>query len=136
MTWYRWFEKSHNLRTWQEFCRVLLMRFGSDAYEDPLGQLTKLKQWGSVKVYQEKFEELANKTHGLSEEFFVSCFVSGLQEEILAGVKMFQPKTVAQAMSLARLQEETIQAITKKNKIISKPSPQLPQSQKSYENTS
>ncbi|XP_057497404.1 uncharacterized protein LOC130782134 [Actinidia eriantha] len=132
MTWFRWFEKSHTLRTWQEFCRVLLMRFGSNAYEDPLGQLTKLKQWGFVKMYQEKFEELANKTHGFSEEFFVSCFVSGLQEEILAGVKMFQPQNIAQAMSLARLQEETIQAITKKNKFFPKPSPHP---QKSYENT-
>ena len=39
-------------------------------------------------------------------------------------------------MSLARLQEETIQALTKKNKVIPKPIPQLPQSQKTYENTS
>ena len=50
MTWYRWYEKSHTLRTWQEFSRVLLMRFGSNAYEDPVVQLTKLKQWGSMKT--------------------------------------------------------------------------------------
>lgn len=117
MNWFRWYEKSHPLRTWQEFSRVLLLRFGGNAYEDPVGQLTKLKQWSSVKTYQEKFEELANKTTGLSEDFFVSCFISGLKEEILAGVKMFAPRTIAQAMGLARLQEETIEALVKKNKI-------------------
>lgn len=120
MNWYRWYEKSHTLRTWVEFSRVLLLRFGSNAYEDPVGQLTKLKQWCSVKSYQEKFEELANKTSGLSEEFFVSCFVSGLKEEVLAGVKMFSPRTIAQAMGLARLQEETIEAVTKKTRVVPK----------------
>lgn len=122
MNWFRWYEKSHVLRTWQEFTRVLLLRFGSNAYEDPVGQLTKLKQWSTMKAYQEKFEELANKTTGLSEDFFVSCFVSGLKEEVLAGVKMFAPRTIAQAMGLARLQEETIEALVKKNKF----TPQIP----------
>lgn len=116
MTWFRWFEKSHTLRTWTEFSRVLLLRFSASAYEDPVGQLTKLKQWGSVRVYQEKFEELANKTNGLSEEFYVSCFVSGLKEEIYAGVKIFQPRTISQAMGLARLQEETMEAMAKKTR--------------------
>lgn len=74
-------------------------------------------------MYQEKFEELANKTSGLSEDFFVSCFVSVLKEEILAGVKMFQPRTIAQAMGLARLQEETVEAVTKKNRVVPKFTP-------------
>lgn len=72
MHWYRWFEKSHTVRNWREFSRVLLLRFGDNAFEDALGQLTKLKQWASVKSYPEKFEELANKTTGLTEEFFIS----------------------------------------------------------------
>ncbi|KAH7839578.1 hypothetical protein Vadar_005955 [Vaccinium darrowii] len=114
MNWFRWYKKSHVLRTWQEL--VLQLRFGNNAYEDPVGQLTKLKQWSTVKAYQEKFEELANKTTGLSEDFFVSCFVNGLKKEVLAGVKMFAPRTIAQTMGLAQLQEETIEALVKKNK--------------------
>lgn len=116
MHWYRWFEKSHTVCNWREFSRVLLLRFGDNAFEDALGQLTKLKQWASVKSYQEKFEELANKTTGLTEEFFISCFVSGLKEEIKGGVQMFQPRSISQAMGLARLQEDTVEALNKKTR--------------------
>lgn len=116
MHWYRWYEKSHTFRNWRDFSRVLLLRFGDGVFEDATRQLTKLKQWTTVKSYQEKFEELANKTTGLSEEFFISCFVSGLKEEIKGGVVMFQPRTISQAMGLARLQEETVEAMYKKNR--------------------
>lgn len=100
MHWYRWFEKSHTLQTWREFSRILLMRFGENVFEDAMGQLTKLRQWSTVKSYQEKFEELANKTTGLTEEFFISCFVSGLKDEIKGGVQMFRPSTISQAARL------------------------------------
>ncbi|XP_058217468.1 uncharacterized protein LOC131328550 [Rhododendron vialii] len=123
MHWYRWFEKSHTLRTWREFSRVLLLRFGDNVFDDATGQLTKLKQWTSVKLYQEKFEELANKTTGLSEEFFISCFVSGLKDEIKGGVQMFQPRTISQAMGLAHLQEDTIEAVSKKHRVPMKAAP-------------
>ena len=59
---------------------------------------------------------LANKTKGLLEEFFIGCFVSGLKEEIKAEVLMFKPKTISQAMGLARLQEDKLTAIAKKMK--------------------
>lgn len=92
------------------------MRFGENVFEDAMGQLTKLRQWSTVKSYQEKFEELANKTTGLTEEFFISCFVSGLKDEIKGGVQMFRPSTISQAMGLARLQEDTVEAMNKKNR--------------------
>lgn len=120
MQWYRWYEKFHTLRSWREFSRVLLLRFGDDVYEDATRKLTKLRQWTSVKAYQEKFEELATKTTGLSEEFFISYFVSGHKDEIKGGVVMLQPRTISQAMGLARLQEETVEAVNKKNKVPSR----------------
>lgn len=59
---------------------------------------------------------MANKTFNLPEAFFTSCFISGLKEEIKANVLMFRPATVSQAISLAKLQEYNIDAITKKTK--------------------
>lgn len=115
--WFRWFEKSHSLRTWKDFTWAITSRFGDNLYEDATGQLSKLRQISSVKNYQEKFEELANKITGLPESFFVSCFISGLREEIKAGVQMFQPRNISQAMGLARLQEETVESINKKAKV-------------------
>lgn len=90
-----------------------------------MGELSKLKQVTFVKAYQEKFEELANKTKGLTEEFFISCFLSGLKDEIKAGVQMFQPTTITQAIGLARLQEESIEAIARRSRISPSPKPAI-----------
>ncbi|KAA8541233.1 hypothetical protein F0562_025160 [Nyssa sinensis] len=102
--WFRWYEKTHILRSWREFDGALIARFGDSLFDDAVGQLTKLRQISTVKTYQEKFEELANKTNGLSKEFFVSCF------------------------------EETIEALAKKNRVYSKSyNNSLPTSSKSME---
>lgn len=82
-------------------------------YEDLKGASTKLQQACSVNKYQAQFERLSNQTIGLSEGFFLSCYVSGLKEEIWAAVRMFKPTTIMQAIRLARLQEENV-AILKK----------------------
>lgn len=81
-----------------------------------MGDLTKFRQTTTVRAYQEQFEILANKTHNLPESFFVSCFISGLKEEIQLGVLMFRPTSVTQAIHLAKLQETSIEAITRKTR--------------------
>lgn len=91
------------------------MRFGPNVFEDAIGVLTKRHQTSTVRVSQERFEELANCTTGLTEEFFVSYFISGLKEEIKVGVQMFQPVNISQAIGLARLQEESTEAMYKKS---------------------
>lgn len=103
---------------------VLEMRFGVNAFEDAMGELTKLRQSNTVKAYQERFEELANCTMGLTEEFFESCFVSGLRDDnhaIKAGVQMFQPSNITQATELAQLQKESFEAVAKRSRVLPKP---------------
>ena len=56
------------------------------------------------------------KSSGLLEEFFVQCFISGLEEIIKNQVTMFHPSTLSQAIGLALLQEGTMKAILKKVK--------------------
>ena len=48
-------------------------RFGSLAYEDPMAELKKLKQTGSLKEYLRAFELLLDKAQ-LSEGQAISCF--------------------------------------------------------------
>lgn len=81
-----------------------------------MGELTKLRQNSTVKEYQEKFEILANKIQNLPKTFFTSYFISGLMEEIKANVLMFRPTITSQVISLAKLQEYSIEAITRKIK--------------------
>ena len=67
-------------------------------------------------AYQEQFETLMAKISELLEEFFVQCFISGLNEAIKNQVTMFRSNTLAQTMGLALLQEGTMEAILKEVK--------------------
>ncbi|KAK9287680.1 hypothetical protein L1049_016118 [Liquidambar formosana] len=117
LKWFQWFEKTNHRINWRDFSTALKNRFDPNVYEDAVGELTKLNQESNVQIYQEKFEELANRTSGLPEEFFVSCFISGLKEEIKAGVQMFKPTNMVETIGLAKLQEASIEAITKKARL-------------------
>jgi len=61
---------------------ALRTRFGPLAYEDSVGLFTKLRQTRSVEDYQIDFKILSNKISGVSEEFRISTFLSGLKDEL------------------------------------------------------
>lgn len=91
--WFQWFEKSQKSITWKEFTYGFQMRSKVSAFEDAIGELTKLSQQSTVCVYKERFEELEKSYYRSNEEFFVSCFISGLCDGIKAGVQMFHHPT-------------------------------------------
>ena len=93
-----------------EFTQQLLVHFGPSDYEDFTRALTKLRQITIIKEYHNKFEKLANHNEGLDDAFFTSCFISGLKEEIRLEVKMFNPKTMMDAIALAKLTEDKANA--------------------------
>nr|KYP66316.1 hypothetical protein KK1_012604 [Cajanus cajan] len=94
------------MTTWEAFLQALEVRFAPSHYEDPKGALFKLCQTSIVREYQNQFETLANRIVGLPPPFFLSCFVSGLKPEIRREGQAFQPISLSQAISLAKLQEE------------------------------
>lgn len=98
--------ESSPVASWEDFIVALRTRFRPSAYEDPVGAFTKLRQTGSVKEYQTNFEILSNKIAGVSEEFKISTFFSGLRDELQIIVTMFKLVTLSAAFGLARLQEE------------------------------
>lgn len=55
--------------------------FESELHYDPMIELKNLRQLGSVQVYLNKFEEILNRL-SLLEEYAVSCFLTGLKDEI------------------------------------------------------
>ena len=75
----------------------MVSRFGPNAYDSPIGQITKLKHIAMTRAYQELFEALMAKTSGLSKKFFVQCFISGLEEakKIKNQGTMFHPSTLS-----------------------------------------
>ena len=85
-------------------------RFGSHAFDDPLAELRNLKQTDSLQDYLNAFDELYPKA-GITEKQSLSFFLSRLNDELQMPIRMFKPKNLAEAYSLARLQELTVAAI-------------------------
>ena len=85
-------------------------QFGLSAFDDFIGALTKLHQIGTVKEYQTEFEKLANHTAGLPDDFYRSCFISGLKDAFRSEVKIFSPNIMMEALGLAKLAEDKMAA--------------------------
>jgi hypothetical protein len=79
--------------------------------------LSKLKQDGSLEDYKTKFDTLALKVQRLPEEHKLSCFLGGLKGEIRLPVHMFNPKSLVDAYSLARIQEECVMNFARNSKM-------------------
>ncbi|CAL1395724.1 unnamed protein product [Linum trigynum] len=92
--------------TWDDMKRGLHTRFGPTQFEDFFGELTKLRQTGSVRDYQSQFEKLLVRAGRMTQAQQVSCFMSGLKLEIRTDVQVCKPATLTTAIGLARLYED------------------------------
>nr|XP_023879731.1 uncharacterized protein LOC111992135 [Quercus suber] len=106
LIWFQDSEQAGGFVSWEVFIKALQTRFGTSAYDDPMEALTRLKQTTSVVSYKGNFEILSNRIKGLSESHKLSCFLSGLKDEIRLPVRMLVPKSLNDAFGLAKIQEE------------------------------
>ncbi|XP_026443847.1 uncharacterized protein LOC113344001 [Papaver somniferum] len=111
--WFLNFQVNRNRITCQDLSLHLCARFENPVEENFVGSFNKLVQSSSVDDYYDEFESLKALTlrmnPSLSESYFVMSFLSGLKDDIGKIVSMFHPKTLADAFSLARLQEQKLQ---------------------------
>ncbi|XP_075088549.1 uncharacterized protein LOC142170516 [Nicotiana tabacum] len=110
LQWHQSYMKHRVTRDWPrwgEYVACLYARFGSELFDDPMGDLKDLRQVSSVQDYVDLFDELLTRVE-LSEEYVVSCFIRGLKPEIGLPGKMLAPRSLAKAISLARIQEQTL----------------------------
>lgn len=77
---------------------ALNIRFGDKLDSDPMAEPMNIKRTGSVQAYLDKFDGILNRAQ-LLEEYTVSCFLSGLKEEIQYPVRMFAPRNLQQAIT-------------------------------------
>lgn len=74
--------------------------------------------------YQEKFKELKTlllyKDTRLSEQYFVSSFISGLREELKPVVRMMKPNSLVEAFEIVHCQEQCMELMHKRQKITSR----------------
>ncbi|KAG8381885.1 hypothetical protein BUALT_Bualt05G0019300 [Buddleja alternifolia] len=123
LQWHQMFMKGRLTRevpNWEEYIRALNDRFGALVYDDPMSELVNLKQVGNVQQYLDKFDEIVN-CMDLPDHYALSCFLGGLKGEISVNVCMFRPKSLQEAISLAKLQEQAISITQKRPSILPKP---------------
>ncbi|KAK8482065.1 hypothetical protein V6N11_063350 [Hibiscus sabdariffa] len=107
-----WFTRSYMTDdkeiTWEIFVEELWARFGPTDCEDFHEALSKIKQVGSLHDYQKEFERLGNRVQRWSQKALVGTFMGGLKDDIADAIRMFKPKTLKDAISLARMREEQL----------------------------
>jgi hypothetical protein len=106
-----WFQDASDLglfTSWEAFESAIQFRFGPNCYDDPMEALTRLRQTSSIAIYKTQFERLSNRLKGLSEGYKLSCFLSGLRDEIRFPLRLLKPRTLNEAFGLAKIQEEFV----------------------------
>ena len=106
LQWHRWLTKFKGPLSWQDFTKALLHRFGPTEFNDPSEALTRLKQTSTVALYQEEFERLSQLFDNLPDTYLIGCFIAGLKKEVRLDVKIKKPRTLSEAIGVARLIEE------------------------------
>lgn len=102
-------QRPRGVRIDQEgFIKALLVRFGPSSYDDLMDSLTKLKKYGTVQEFRANFEALSNRFRGLFYRYNLSCFLSGLKDEIRLPVRMFNLNNLLSTYSLAKIQKKSL----------------------------
>lgn len=118
--WWQWIQRVYKDEgktiTWEAFEEELWARFGPTDCEDFDESLSKIKQTGSLREYQKEFERLGNRVHGWTQKALVGTFMGGLKHEISEGIRMFKPKSLKEAISLARMKDEQVSRQRKFNR--------------------
>jgi hypothetical protein len=79
--------------------------------------LTRLRQTTTVEAYKSQFEILSNQLKGLAEPYKLSCFLSGLREDIRFMVRMLNPSNLTVAFGMAKIQEENVAAFRRSSRL-------------------
>ncbi|KAH9747312.1 hypothetical protein KPL70_004668 [Citrus sinensis] len=111
--WWQWLRKSYQEEgrdvTWEIFMEELWARFGPTDCEDFDEALSRVKQTGTLRDYQKEFERLGNRVQRWTQKALVGTFMGGLKPEISEEIRLFRPRTLKEAISLARMRDEQFQ---------------------------
>ena len=108
-------ESSGQITGWEVFTITLLTWFGPTLFDDPMEALTRLRHTTTVESYKTEFEVLSNQLKGLTETYKLSCFLSGLREDICLMVRMLNPSNLTTTFGMAKMQKENVAAFRRNN---------------------
>lgn len=85
----------------------MLIKFRSTTYDDPMKALTRLRQPSIVAMYKREFEVLSNRIKGLSPQHKLSCFLSGLKDEVRLPMRILNPLLSLQHLGSQKSKKST-----------------------------
>lgn len=104
---------------WLQFSIVVRARFLDETLDKAVENFNRLTQTGTLEEYIDAFEccraLLDMHSYELSSKFILDSFISGLRDNIKPFVKAFSPQSISQAITYARLQEETLTSLQVKS---------------------
>nr|GMD89859.1 Transposon Ty3-G Gag-Pol polyprotein [Ipomoea batatas] len=103
--WFRWMKRNRLIFGWHDFLEKVEQRFGTTHFEDPLVELAKLTQIGTVADFQAAFEKLLNRVTGVTETQLVSYVIGGLKSHLRRELLLYRPRTILAAFELAKAHE-------------------------------
>jgi hypothetical protein len=110
--WWQWVHRMYREEqvaiSWEVFEQELLVCFGPTEVEDYDEALTKIQQTDTLLDYRQEFERLTNRVEGWRQKALVGAFLGGLKSDIVSALRMFKPKTLRDAIELARMRDENI----------------------------
>ena len=118
--WYFRLELNTGAPSWCSFVKLVHTFFGPPMTDSPLGELKLLHRTSTVEDYCDRLMALACRDHELSEDQQVQLFVAGLRNPLQIDVALRSPRTMNEAIKLARAYEQ--------HQAISDPPPSRPRS--------
>jgi hypothetical protein len=85
--------------------KLVNQRFGPRLRSNMLGKLIQLKRDSTVTDYQSCFLFLVNRCTDLTEKQQINIFTAGLRNPLKMDVELEHPKSLEDAMALARTYE-------------------------------
>ncbi|CAN6380732.1 unnamed protein product [Urochloa humidicola] len=116
--WLQSYEAQHSIESWPDLCVALEQKFGRDLYQNDMRDMLNLRQTSDVLEYADRFEKAKHKVlvhnKDMGEVFFVQKFLDGLKYNIRSTIALHRPRTVDGALSLALMQEQLLEASTRR----------------------
>lgn len=105
-SWYQVYAMDMRNLRWHDFCEQFIARFGVKEHESLQERFKHLRQEGTVEAYCDQFALCMGKLRvvmpQLCEEYFVDCFISGLQEDVRQVTKLLSPSSIEGAFKRAK----------------------------------
>jgi hypothetical protein len=108
--WWQWVQKLYK----EEQVPIAWEAFESCWFNSVLPKLkimtrhSRIQQEGTLRDYQQEFEWLASRVDGWPQKALVGTFLGELKQDIVSVVQMFKPKTLRDAIALARMRDDNL----------------------------